>query len=93
MSGTVKDRDTGGQSTIAEDLVDRLMWWIAGPHSDPPASIAQMPKEEQQIIWAQMEDLAGRKGEGFIRGLAEGIAQHVAARRLANDVNEPTEPD
>lgn len=75
------DPDTGERRRIAiDELVDRLMWWMAGPDSPPPPTVAKLSEGDQRRIWLHMEKLASRDGEAAIRDLMNSLTGRPPAR-------------
>lgn len=85
---TAADRDTGERRALADDMADRLLWWIQGPFGSMPASVAALPAEERAAVWAHIDGLARRKGPDFVRGLAESLTLRKPTNP-ATAVNDP----
>jgi len=87
-----REPDTGERNKpIVEHIVEQIMWWIEGPDSEPPPSVAAMSDEERADTWARIDAIARRKGEAALVTLAEDLAQWNRDR-LTTGVNDLTDP-
>jgi hypothetical protein len=69
-----------GKGTVGEGVVEAILWYEAGPHSEPPASIAAMEPHERERLWATAEGMVNAHGHDYAMGVAEYLAQHHVAQ-------------
>ncbi len=67
-------------STVAEDMVDGIVWWVTDPHSPPPAYIAEMDERNRTRTLNALKAMVDRHGNDGAMAIAEELAElHRAA--------------
>jgi hypothetical protein len=63
-------------STIGKDIVDGIMWYLAGRNSTPPPSIAALTEDERERVWNAVKKLVQERGEDYAMSVVETIARN-----------------